>query len=227
MCIRDRGADSLRTKISNNITRYSKSTELNSYGSRFKYSKFLKLIDDSDRSITSNITRIQIRRDLSTILNTFVEYEICFGNEFYPQKSDGFNIKSSGFKVSGINEIVYLTDIPDPEMQTGKIVLFTISGPTGTSIIRSNVGTVDYVKGEINLYPINITSTSIQKGTPIIEISATPKSNDIIGLQDLYLQLDVNKSTLNMISDEISSGSDSSGTNYTVTSSYNNGDLVR
>jgi hypothetical protein len=60
----------------------------------------------------------------------------------------------------------------------------------------------------------------------IIQISAIPKSNDIIALQDLYLQLDVNNSTVNMISDTISSGYDISGVNYIPTSSYFNGDLI-
>ena len=62
---------------------------------------------------------------------------------------------------------------------------------------------------------------------PIIEISISPYSNDVIGLQDLYLQLDINNSTINMIIDQISSGSDTSGTNYIVSSSYTNGSLVR
>jgi hypothetical protein len=222
------GPDLLRTKVFENISKYSKSSELNSYGSRFKYSKFLKIIDDSDISITSNITKMQMRRDLFVITNTFAEYEICFGNEFYPQKSSGYNIKSSAFRVSGVVGDVYITDIPDSNMETGKIILFRFSDSSGYEIVRNNIGTVDYIKGEINLYPINIVSTTIQKGsTPTIEISATPKSNDIIGLQDLYLQLDINSSILNMISDDISSGADISGVNYTVTSSYTNGDLIR
>ncbi len=76
--------------------------------------------------------------------------------------------------------------------------------------------------------PVNIISTEkTVQGESIIEISAVPKSNDVIGLQDLYLQLDINKSSLNMLSDEISSGADPSGTTYITTSSYTNGNLVR
>ena len=83
-------------------------------------------------------------------------------------------------------------------------------------------------KGEIKLSPVNLISTSKNSGgTPIIEVSAIPKSNDIIGLQDLYLQLDINSVEINMIPDNIESGSDSSGSNYIFSSSYFNGDLVR
>ena len=219
--------DSLGTIISSNIQRYAKSSELNKFGARFKYSKFLKIIDDSNNSITSNITNIVIRRDLKAVLNAFASYEICFGNEFHIKSENGYNIKSSGFTVSGINDTVYMSDIPDSNMETGKIFLFTLNSPTQPSIIRKSVGTIDYTKGEILLSPINITSTVINKGIPLIEISTSPYSNDVIGLQDLYLQLDINKTTINIKPDRISSGYDISGTNYIVSSSYTNGTLVR
>ena len=69
--------------VTGNVERYADSTELNKFGARFKYSKFLKMIDDSDESITSNITTVVMRRDLRVVLNSFAEYEICFGNRFY------------------------------------------------------------------------------------------------------------------------------------------------
>ena len=93
--------------------------------------------------------------------------------------------------------------------------------------MKRSIGVIDYIKGEIKLNPIKILSTSINKDVPLIEISATPYSNDVIGLQDLYLQLDVSSTTISMISDQIESGDDISGTNYKVSSSYTNGSLVR
>lgn len=215
--------------IQANANKYAESTELNKYGARFKYSKFLKIIDDSHASVTSNITKVQMRRDLRTVLNTLAEYSIGFGNEFHIKSMDGYNIKSSAFRVSGILEDVYLSDIPDTNRKTGSIFLFTVPSASSLSptILRRGVGKIDYVSGIITLNPINITSAKIKDGQSIIEISVTPKSNDVIGLQDLYLQLDINKSIFEMVIDEISSGLDPSASNYIVTSSYTNGNLVR
>ncbi len=221
-------SDYVKSIVSNNINTYANSTELNKYGARFKYSKYQKVIDDSHESITSNITKVQMRRDLRALLNQPAEYEICYGNQFHIKRMDGYNIKSSGFTVDGINDTVYFGDIPNADGLKGSIFLFSITSTTQPVIKRSNVGTIDYIKGEILLSPINIISTSKDVGgEPIVEIAVIPKSNDVIGLQDLYLQLDISKSTLNMLSDEISSGSDISGSTYRVTSSYTNGDLVR
>ena len=92
-------------------------------------------------------------------------------------------------------------------------------------IIVENAGTVDYIKGEINLTTINITSTD--KPNNIIEVQAFPESNDVIGLQDLYLKFNIESSLINMVKDTISSGDQISGVGFKVTSSYNNGKLVR
>jgi len=220
--------NNLKDSIFSNIKNYANSKELNKYGARFKYSKYLKVIDDSDSAVTSNITKIILRRDLRTELNKFADYEICYGNEFYLKNLSGYNIKSSGFKVSGFNDILYMSDIPDSNGLTGNISFFKLNSPNEPQIVRRNVGRIDYVKGEIRLFPVNISSTlKTSFSQPIIQISVVPKSNDVIGLQDLYLQLDINNSTLNMLSDEISSGSDISGSTYKTTSSYTNGDLVR
>jgi hypothetical protein len=218
------------TQIQNNVERYADSTELNKYGARFKYSKFLKIIDESHRSITSNITRISIRRDVRVVLNAFATYSIGFGNRFNINNQSGYNIRSSAFKISGITEQVYISDIPGSNQTTGSIFLFTLPISTSTipTIVRRNVGTIDYEQGIININPINITSTEkIINGQSVIQISATPKSNDVIGLQDLYLQLDSSNSLFEMVIDEVSSGLDPSASNFIVSSSYTNGNLVR
>ena len=220
-------ANAVKSVVSTNVSEYADSTELNKFGARFKYSKFLNVIDESHPAITSNITNIIVRRDLRASLNSFAEYEICFGNRFHIKNVNGYNIKSSAFNVSGIGSPVYFMDIPNQDQKTGSINIFKLNSPTQPQIIKRNVGKIDYVKGEIKLYPINITSTNLNKGAPIIEISTSPYSNDVIGLQDLYLQLDINNTFINMVSDSISSGADISGTNYTVSSSYSNGIYVR
>lgn len=209
----------VKVNILESIERYADSVELNKYGARFKYSKFLKIIDDTDTSITSNITKILMRRDLKASINALGEYEICFGNGFYVNNCNGYNIKSSGFKVSDYVDTVYISDIPK-KGNMGEIILFKMNGGVPV-VLKRNYGRVDYTKGEIIIYPTIITSTEKNKfNTPVIEISTSPISNDVIGLQDLYLQLDTTSSVLNMIRDSISSGEDISGSTYITSSSY-------
>ena len=222
-------AEFVSTLVQENTTKYSESTELNRYGARFKYSKFLSIIDDSSEAVTSNITTVQMRRDLRVALNSFAEYQIGFGNEFYIKSMDGYNIKSSAFKTTDSTDDVYLSDIPNTNRETGSLFLFTLpdAGSTNPTIIKRNVGNINYKKGIITINPINIISGKLKDGQTIVELSACPKSNDVIGLQDLYLQLDISNSTFDTVVDEIASGLDPAASNYVVTSSYHNGNLVR
>ena len=221
-------ASSVNTLVSDNVERYSKSTAMNTFGARFKYSKFLNVIDESSDAVTSNITTITMRRDLRAALNSFAEYEICYGNRFHIKNpKGGYNIKSSGFNVAGILGTVYLGDMPDENQETGSIFLFKLNSPSEPEIVRKSVGSIDYLKGEVKLSPINITNTAINRGFPLIELSVPPYSNDVIGLQDLYLQLDMSNTTITTKLDNITSGYDPSGTDYLVSSSYTNGQFVR
>ena len=222
-------AAEVETVVINNANKYAESTELNRYGARFKYSKFLNVIDQSQDGITSNITTIDMRRDMRVALNTFAEYSIGFGNRFHIKSMDGYNIKTSAFYAAGIPDPVYIGDLPNTNRETGSLFLFTVPSINSTSptIVKRNAGTIDYAEGVITLNPINITSGKIKDGQTIIEVQASPYSNDVIGLQDLYLQLDISNSTFETVVDEVASGLDPSASNYIVTSSYPNGTLVR
>ena len=217
--------EELKTNVVNGLTSYSKSTEINKFGGRFKYSKVLSVIDNIENSVTSNITRVRIRRNLNVLVNQFAQYELCFGNQFNV-KPEGLNIKSTGFTIAGESSTVFLTDTPNSDKKTGVISIVKRDVVNNEKIIIvENAGIVDYIKGEVNLTTINITSTQLSNN--IIEVQAFPESNDIIGLQDLYLKFNIDSSVINMVKDTISSGDQISGVGYKVTSSYSNGKLTR
>ena len=222
----------LKTRIINGLLTYGSSTDINKFGGRFKYSKVTNVIDQIDDAITSNITRVRIRRNLRALTNQFAQYELCYGNRFYVNP-EGKNIKSTGFTIQGQTDILYFTDIPNKNSDgtldgSGKGIIAIVKGDTELSrgqLVVASAGIVDYVHGEVIISTVNITST--QKSNNIIEIQAFPESNDVIGLKDLYLSFAVGDSAINMVKDTITSGEQISGVGYKVTSSYANGALVR
>ena len=215
----------LNSRIVSSIDKYANSVDLNKFGGRFKYSKLLQIIDNVDTSITSNITRVKMRRNINCIMNTFAQYEICFGNRFH-KTLGAYNIKSTGFKIAGETDTVYFADVASSDSDIGilSIVKPTLD-PDTFEVVKKSIGTVDYLNGEIIINTINIISTSLDDD--IIEIQAYPESNDVIGLKDLYLIFDVSKSTINMVKDTIASGEQISGVDFPVRSSYSNGKLTR
>ncbi len=218
--------NNLQLRVVKTLESYSKSTELNSFGGRFKYSKVSSLIDSTSTSITSNITKIKIRRDLQPEFNKLATYEICFGNQFHIKKlnSDGrgYNIKSTGFTVKDVSGTLYMSDIPTTN-EIGSIFFFKLVDGAPV-VVNNNAGTIDYMKGEIKL---NVTTFTSSTSTSGIEIEAIPESNDVLALKDIYLELDTTKLNVSVLEDVITSGENTSATQYAVTSSYVNGNYTR
>ena len=208
--------DNLKTGISNALTQYSRSIDVNKFGGRFKYSKAVSLIDSVDSSITSNITLVTIRRNLKAVLGQFAQYELCYGNRFHTQESS-YNVVSTGFTMEGITGTVYLSD-EVINREKGRIFFFTYTEGGTPSIVKKNAGTVDYMTGEILIDTVNILSTVIADG--VIEIQAIPHSNDVVGLRDLYIKFDMTNTSINMVQDLIASGENTSGSRFVHTHSY-------
>ena len=206
----------LQSRITSAIENYATSADINSFGGRLKYSKLLSQIDSIDTGITSNITTLVIRRNMVPAYNSIATYEVCYGNRFHADL-EGFNVRSSAFRIEGVDGDMYLTDFPNSDQLTGTVKFFTFVDGIIT-YVNDNAGTVDYVRGEVNLFPVNIVSTSLSER---IEIEVTPESNDIVAKENLYIVLDTTgNSKLNLLEDVLVSGSNISGTNYTPPSSF-------
>ena len=209
-------SENLKTGVSNALTQYSRSIDVNKFGGRFKYSKAVSLIDSIDSSITSNITLVTIRRNLKAVIGQFAQYEVCYGNMFHTQESS-YNIVSTGFTIEGVTGTVYLAD-EVINREKGRIFFFTYTEGGTPNIIKKNAGTVDYMHGEILIDTVNILSTVIANN--VVEIQAIPHSNDVVGLRDLYVKFDMTNTTINMIQDLIASGENTSGSRFVHTHSY-------
>jgi hypothetical protein len=211
-------ASDLKAQITQSLETYSRSSDLNKFGGRFKYSKALRLIDVTNTAITSNITKVRIRRNVGVLIDQPTQYLICFENRFAAHSEAKLkNIRTTGFTLRGFNSICYVGDKPNSNLETGILYVFTLDGEKEL-VISENIGTIDYIAGEINIDNIEVTSTVLPNN--IIEIEATPYSNDIIAKKSIYLELDVGKSDISVVRDIISSGENTSGSRFTPESSF-------
>ena len=191
------------------------SGEFNKFGGKFKYSKLQSIIDKSEAAITSNITRLKMRKNVTVDLNARVNYKICYGNRIKQGTSVKPTVSSSGFKVVGDDfNIYYLNDDG-----AGLLRLYYVKGTGEFEYVDGLWGTVDYSMGEIVINDLIIFMTSIANNQ--LQISAIPESNDIISLRETYLTVGIDNTTVSVVEDTISSGSNLSGTGVIPESSYN------
>ena len=183
------------------IQKFGEDNDLDRFNGKFKYSKLVAEIDSTDPGITSNITKIRIKKNMPVLSNVFASYEICYGNRI----SDDTDLISSGFKITGEDTTnVYYFE----KYGVSGLAIFKILG--GEKIYWSkNAGTIDYEKGEININAINI--NSVIGNLENISFSVIPKSNDIIALRDLYISVKPEDVKVTTILDTISSANRTSG----------------
>ena len=191
------------------------SGEFNKFGGKFKYSRLQSIIDGSEVSITSNITRLKMRKNVDVTLGARVNYKICYGNRIKQGTSTKPCVSTSGFKVVGDDfNTYYLNDDG-----AGLLRLYYIKGTGEFEYVDGLWGTVDYNMGEIVVNDLIIQATNITDNQ--LQISASPESNDLISLRETYLTIGIDNTTVSVIEDTISSGSNLSGTGVIPESSYN------
>ena len=204
----------IKNLVITTLTALNSSGEFNKFGGKFKYSKAQNIIDDSERSITSNITRITMRKNITVDLNQRVNYKICYGNRINMQTSTSPAVSSSGFKIVGDDiNTYYLNDDGNKTLR-----LYYVKGTGEFEYIDGLWGSVDYDMGEIVINDLIIQSTSVTNNT--LQIKATPKSNDLVSLRETYITMGIDNSVITVVEDTISSGSNLSGTGVIPESSY-------
>ena len=181
------GATQIRDLAIKEFQDYVLTSDTEKFNGKFRYSKAVAVIDNAERAINSNLTSVTMRKDFYAQINSTSYYEICYQNAFLDD--DDPVVSSSGFIVTEYPEsTVYLED------RAGKIVLYTLDSITGDKILLDdNIGDIDYAKGEIKLYDVTIIKGTF--GDNRIELRVKPLENDIIAKREVYLDVDVAKSS--------------------------------
>jgi len=213
-------AAEIKTLITNSVTNYNTNT-LKQFDSVLRYSKLIELIDDADSSILSNITTLNIRKSFTPTLNSSTNYTVNFSNALYNphsghRSSEGGILSSTGFKVSGDNNVYYFDDDG-----AGNIRRYYLVGSVRT-YVDNTAGTITYSSGAIAINALTIASIENIRGSAstVIELTVQPSSNDIVPVRAQIIDIDVANSSFTVQADTLVGGSANAGIGYTTTSSY-------
>ena len=206
----------LETLVKDSIVQYDKDN-LNNFDSIFRHSNLLKIIDDVDSSILSNITNVRLKlKKKILLLGQTAGITVDFGNPLYNphsghNKHAGGITSTTGFYISGdATNIMYFDD--DGE---GNIRRYYLSGSVRV-YQDSQAGTIAYGTGKISINALNITSTVNADNT--IDFTLIPNSNDVIAKRGSLI--DISSADIKVTSelDTVASGESSAGVGFTPTS---------
>jgi hypothetical protein len=184
-------SDKILSSVIKNIEDYIILSDTEKFDGKFRYSKFVGVIDDAETSIKSNLTTIMMRKDFYPAINSKFYYEICYKNPFLVD--DLPVVSSTPFVVREFPQYkVYIED------RNGKLILYRLDSITGEKIVvNPNLGDVNYAKGELMMYDLIILKGSFSDDK--IEIRVKPASNDIVSAREMFLDVDITTSKFTII----------------------------
>jgi hypothetical protein len=191
-------ANDISVKVLANIVAMNNST-FTDFGVDLRYSKLLKLIDDSDDGIVSNNTEIRIVKRITPTVNVSLNTQIEFNNPLstetilyeHPIGHDPI-ITTSAFTYTK-NDIQYNAYITDNGL--GILYLYTITADGTRLKLENNIGTVDYNTGSVEF-------TTTFTGYPgYISIYAKTARKDIVVSRNAFLIVDSNDVSVNVINE--------------------------
>ena len=177
----------IATKASTAIVEYLKTSQTEKFNGKFRYSKFIGVIDNSDISINSNVTDVTMRKDFIAQINSSSFYEICYQNPFLIDCNNPV-VTSTGMTVFEFPNVTsFLED------RNGKLVLYRLDPVSGDKILlNDSIGTVDYERGEIVMDNFTILKGTFSDNR--VELRVKPRNKDIEVKREMYLDVDVSKS---------------------------------
>ena len=199
----------IETLVKDAILRYNEE-ELTRFDSVLRYSKLVRIIDETDPAITNNITRIMIRHPHQVTYNIAAQYVL---NLINPISQDGGKqgevFASTGFFIPNSNEVHYLDD--DAQ---GNIRLYYTNSAFEKVIVNPTVGSINYEKGEVVVRSLTIRALD----GPFFEWQVKPESYDVVSALNQIVQIDPEYLTINAIADNTINGDLQAGYNYTFQS---------
>jgi hypothetical protein len=188
----------LKNMVKNSIISWA-DENLEKFVKGLRYSKFVKMIDNSNPSILGNETYITMEKRYSPNNNINQGFKMNFFNEInHPHQGHvAGEVRSTKFEIStlGKTKIAFVEDDGSGAMRLMEFI-------NGDSVlIDSNIGTVDYIKGTVDVSGLNI-----KRGTDYeeIRVRANPKYRDIDSSRNSILVIDPNDSSAITLTSEAS-----------------------
>jgi hypothetical protein len=188
-------AGQLETLINTTIQNFG-TTYIGHFGDIFRYSLLTKTIDNTEPSITNDLTSIQMQMRFSPIFESFGNYTFKFANPIVPG-----SLTSTPFIDTADPYYANPQQYNFDDDGNGLIRKYKFVGPTKI-YTDNNSGTIDYVNGTVNL--IYFRPARIIDPNGILKITVTPKINDIVPVFNNIIVIDPADINITMVVNNVS-----------------------
>lgn len=168
-------ADDIKTIVLSSILKYAQDN-LNNFNKTFRYSPFVKAIDQSQTSIISNETNITVIKKLQPTLGVVSSFDVAFRLPLSVKYSTegSYAVQSSPIIYGGVRSFIR-------DNGSGRLNIVSASG----NAELADVGSVDYDTGLLQLSSVII---SAYDGTTL-KFTATPRDQDLSTINNVIINI--------------------------------------
>jgi hypothetical protein len=166
-------AEDIAAAIETAIVNYE-TDKLGTFSGKFRYSDFLRTMDDVEASIVSTLVEVTMQKRFIPITDTATTYSLSFNNTLEAITADA--ISSSSFTYAGIEGCEFDED------GLGNVRIFHVVNG-GRSYVNETAGTINYRTGVIILDSLLITDFEGDE----IKIDVEPEKQDLNGVRNQIL----------------------------------------
>ncbi len=207
-----KASDTIASQVSGIIQNFN-TANLNKFDSVFRFSALSKEIDNSDSSVVSNSTQVNLKKVLTPTLNVATTYTLPTNNPIYNDAKSlraYIAVSSSGFTLSGSNLTFFLEDDA-----LGNVFTYYLTGGNEKVYSAQSVGTVNYTTGLITLNNLSISGTTLESGN--VNILIEPASYDVVSVRNQLASIANEDIAVTAIADKVASGESTSSADYVHT----------
>lgn len=198
----------LESKVRNSIINFN-SNFLEDFDKVFRYSNFLRAIDNSDEAILNSFARIFVLKTVDLVASNRTPFNVDFQFELFGDIDEKDSLISSSSWTFN-NQDYFLADEPiEGETVNRRLFVYRLSNDLSTQIkVIPNAGILNIKTGRLALEPLPTTFNTQ------INITARPNSYDVATIRNQLLSIDLSRTTITGNSDPTVISSSSGGTNY-------------
>jgi hypothetical protein len=192
--------EEIQTLASSSIVTFN-TDNLDKFDRTFRKSKLSKEVGNAHLSIESNEVNVKMTKDISPEVDTAFASTLKFNQELKIDNpideisQDAFQRYSTPTITSEVFKHDGITGASLRDNSAGVLQVVTVSN-TDLTILNKNVGTVDYVKGEVKISGLVINTYASGATSGNIKVYAVPLDPDIVGKNEDVIRIRTSDTTV-------------------------------
>lgn len=195
----------LQNAVQNSILAFAQDN-IEKFNTAFRFSKFVRVIDDTDPAIVSSLTRLDLEKRIYPVFDTSNQYVLKFGAPLRRVGNTSVILESTSHRFTYTDDAGTTQEKCFFYEQDGVLHIAYRNTSNQLVIFVSNIGTVDVTTGLVTI--TNFAPSAIEDDAIDIRLRIIPAVNDFIPRLNQMFTIDPDEVVVQLLNDSVATVDD-------------------